>query len=471
MCCVLKYVLSNIYISRNYFFRVHSDIQDVCRAMTCAESIRNLITEINAIVPSNSETCCAEYITPDLSAAISAVQTECATTCPILSPTDSNVYCVHNFDIPVHTLCEYLFRTDDTDVSSIATSCLWKTTFANTSNIPPRIDTLSPISTDEYYAIRAWCTMFTQYIQTAQSINRNDVSILQSAHTMLVDEESYLNDEMDTLHADQCNEDALQDAIDNPTEAWQCVQEQGHNDVRERMACNRAKRKRRSEMCGANKRQKRLFVPLGRRKMGCFEHRIVDTRFQQNVREVESNLSNVRERRVRLEEKRTLALTIQKTLRQLLQVFHNVDTLVLQFLKEWETSKIVCNTTSLPLPRRMTFQQQLKSSMFHAKALMRPQVFKHRWQLCEDVPNGHYDYCAYFNYSVQPCESVRSRPNIDVVLKASNSLLLYTQQQIVLQLLQTATFLHTGSVITKEHILCVVGQLKRAASVVDVVHV
>lgn len=435
--------------------------------MTCADNIQNLITQLNDIVVNNSDVCCTEYITPDLSATITSIQNDCVAVSPISSPNDSNVYCVHNFDIPVHTFCEYLFRGSNTDVSKISTSCLWKSIFENTTSIPPRIDTLQPTNKSEYYVLQAWCSMLSHYIQTAQTVNTNDIGTLQNAFLMLTDEEHYLNEEMDTLHADQCDEDTLQDAIDNPTEAWLCVREQTRNDVRERMQCNRAKRRRRGERSStrSHQRQQKLFVPLGRSKMGCFEHSIVDARFQQNIRDVEQKLKNVHNNKEQLEERKTLAQTIQKTLRQLKHIFHNLYTLIFHFLKEWETRQIVCNATSLPLTRRMTFQQQLKSTLFDAKALMKQQVFQHRWQLCEDVPYGCYDYYPYFNYSIQSSLSVRTLPSIDVVLKASNSLLLYTHQQIVLQLLQTATYLETGSVITREQIVCMVGQLENVKSV------
>ena len=444
--------------------------------MTCASDIQDLITQLNTIITS-SDSCCTEYITPDLSTVITSIQNDCASTCPISSPIDSNVYCVHNFDIPVHTFCEYVFRgTDSTtnnnpDTPTIPASCLWKSTFSNIPYVPPRIDMLSLTDTSEYYLLYAWCSMFTHYIGTAQTVNTNDSGNLQSAYTMLCDEEYYLNNELDTLYSDQCQEDTLQDAIDNPNEALNCVQEQTQSDVRERMQCNRATRKRRGEASCARstKRQKKLFVPLGRSKMGYFEHTLVDTRFHQKVKEVEYKLKNVRNRKVQLDERKTLAQTIQVALRQLKKIFHNLSTLILQFLKEWKTSKIICNTDSLPLARRMTFQQQLKSTLFNAKALMKQQVFNNTLQLCEDVPNGNYDYYPYFNYSIHSCLSMRTLPNIDVVLKASNSLLLYTQQQIVLQLLQTSTFLQVGSIITREQILCMVGQLTKMVSIMNVI--
>ena len=438
--------------------------------MTCASSIDDLIHALQAILTNHPDSCCTEYLTPsDVSALVSSIQTTCADACSVSSPNDTNVYCVHNFDIPVHTLCAYLFRDNNTDISTIPTSCLWKSAFENTNTTPPQIDTLSSTSQQEYYILYAWSTMFTHYIQMAQTINTYDIDNLNNAHLMLTDESQLLNDDMDMLHAEQCYEDTLQDAVDNPQEAWECVREQTQNDVRERMQNNRAKRKRRSESSGTKRCKKKLFVPLGRKKMGYFDHAMVDTRFEQNERDLNERIRNTRDNQVVLEERKALAQTIQKTLRQLKHIFHNINTLLLQFINEWDTNKLVRNTKTLPLTRRMVFQQQLKSSLFNAKALMKQQVFQYKWQLCEDVPNGQYDYYAYFNYSIQSCLSVRELPKIDIVLNASNSLLFYTQQQIVLQLLQNATYLETNHVITREQILYLIGQLRKTGSIIKLV--
>jgi hypothetical protein len=458
------------------------------KTMTCADTIQLLIDELDAVLTSNPDACCTEFLTPDVSAIVAAIQSDCAAeACPISSPIDSNVYCVHNFDIPIHTFCELLFRKADTDVSTIKVSRLWDEAFANTDTLPPIIDTLSATSKDEYYTLGALCRVFLYYVQTAQTVNANDVGNLQNAFAMLADEERFLSEELDTLHTDQCAEDLLQDAIDNPDEAWQCAQEQTRDDVRERrMRHNRTTHKRHGNRhdngsrhdngnagrtTTQSRRQAKLFVPLGRSKMGGFEHTIADARFRQTVREAENKLQTVRTNRATLDERNALAQTIQKTLQQLTRLFHTLITLVSQFLKEWEARQVACcTTTSPPLARRMTFQQQLKTTLFTAKALMRQQVFQCKWQLGEDVPRGNYAYYAYFNYAVQSCPgSVRTLPSADVVLKASNSLLLYTQQQTVLQLLLTASYLETGSVITRTQILRTVGQLMRIASVMDVV--
>lgn len=424
--------------------------------MTCTDSITNLNTYLQAQLDANTDACCQELLMPtDITTYTTAVTTTCTTTTStITSAVSDRAYRLHNFDIPIHTFCDFVFRGALTDVTTLPTSALWKSHFENTTITPPRIDTLSPTSTDEYHLLLAWTTLFQNYVTTAQTVNRNDATVVEMAYQALCDDEQYFKDQLNTLCRDQSHEDTLQDIVDDPRGCKELYVQERKQHVRERLQA-----KKLGQRCTTKKQT--MCVPLNRTAMQCYEHALVDSRFHQEQREWQRKLDDNRVLVQNVEQKRLLGKTIGSVLGQAGASLHRLSQLIQSFLQEWQQCTQMCGVPEvpeMPLMRRMTFQQQLKTTLFDLRALMRQQR-TNNVALCENRCGSTLAYYPFFNYSTSSCYVPTSSTTSDTfVLDATMTLQAYTTEQLVLREMGKA-LLQPGAVVTKNDIYCVMERL------------
>lgn len=424
--------------------------------MTCIDSIDDLITRLQTLLAANSDTCCQELLMPtDIATYTTAITTTCTITeSSITSAVSDRAYRLHNFDIPIHTFCDCVFRSAVMEVSTIPKSELWRSHFENTAITPPRIDTLSPTSTDEYYLLLAWTTLFQNYVRTAQMVNRNDAAMIDMAQQALANDEQFFRDQLDTLHRDQSCEDALQDIVDDPSGCKELYVQERQQHARERLQA-----KKRSQRCAMKKQT--MCVPLNRTAMQRYEHALVDSRFNQEKREWQRKLDDIRVHVQNVEQKRLLGETIGAVLGKAGASLNRLSQLIQTFLQEWQQHTQMCGTgAEPPLMRRMTFQQQLKTTLFDLRALMSEQR-TNDLALCENRCGSTAVYYSFFNYSTSSCYVPTTRTTSDtVVLDATMTLQAYTTEQRVLREVGKAT-LQSDAVVTKNDVYCVVERLVR----------
>ena len=365
-------------------------------------------------------------------------------------------YRLHNYDLPVHTFCDFVFRGHSTDVSTIPKSALWKSVFENTDITPPRIDTLSPTSTDEYQLLLAWTTMFRNYISTAQTVNSNDATMVEMAYQALCNDEQYYRDQLDTLCEDQSHEDALQDVVDDPNACKELYAQERKQHTGDRL---QARKLGKRGTTGKQTKQA-MHVPLNRAVMQCYEHALVDSRFHQEQKEWLRKLDDNRVLVQNVEQKRLLGKTIGSVLCQTKASLHRLTQLIQSFLEEWQQCKLMCGVTEMPLMRRMTFQQQLKTTLFDLRALMSQQRTSNI-ALCENRCDSVLSYYPFFNYSTSSCYvSSASATSDTFVLEATQTLQTYSTEQCVLQELNRS-MLQSGAVVTKSEAYRVMERLVR----------
>lgn len=424
--------------------------------MACTTSIQNLKDYLQSVLDNNQDACCQELILPtDVSTYTNDVLNQCdVQTSTITSPVSNCVNRVHNFDIPIHTFCEYLFRGENTNLSSIQTSTLWKDTFQTSNVTPPRIDMLSSTNTDEYYLLKAWISMFLKYIEIAQTVNNNDRLTVDMAHQTINDNQKYLQDQLGALHEHQSHEDVLQDIVDNPLSYGEVLQQNRKKRTHDQWD---AKQRGRRSSC----RKQNMYVPLHRTKMQSFEHALVDTQFSQEVREWERQLSDACILQHNIEQKRLLVKSIASVLCECKVSLHRIYQLIQNFVEEWKQNILVCNITEMPLMRRMAFQHQLKTSLMDVRALMEQQHVQSNLALCEHVCASARSYYPFFNYTTGSCSPVLActqNTSISIVRDASNSLSTYTTAQLVLHEMNNAK-LQPNAVVTKNELKCILFKL------------
>lgn len=422
--------------------------------MTCTDSITTLNIYLQSLIDANVDVCGNDFLMPtDITTYTTAIASTCTTpSSSITSPVSNRAYHLHNFDIPVHTLCEFLFRSDVTDTASILKSALWKTHFENTAITPPRIDTLSPTSPDEYYLLMAWVNLFQNYIETAKTVNTNDATMVEMAHQTLCDDEQYFKDQLDILRTDQCHEDALQDIVDDPNGCKDLYLENRRQHTRERMNAKKVGKRCRST-------KPTMYVPLNRKAMQSYDHALVDSRFYQEQKEWQRKLDDNAVRKQRVEQTRLLGQSIGGILCQAHRTFHRLRQLIEAFLAEWQQCQQMCNTSEMPLMRRMTFQQQLKATIFDVRILMGQQQHAGNLALCEDRCGTTHSFCPFFQYSISsPCYAVSATTSASVVLDAIRTLTAYRIEQCVRNEMNTST-LQAGAVVTKHATRSIINQL------------
>ena len=426
--------------------------------MTCTDSIHNLNIYLQSLLDANTDACCQEFLIPtDITTYTSAITSTCTTTSSSITSSVSNrAYRLHNFDIPVHTLCDFLFRGDATDVTSIPKSSLWKAGFENIA--PPRIDTLSSTSTNEYYQLLAWVHLIRQYIATAKSVNDNDAQMVEMAYQALCNDEQYFQEQLGTLRTDQCQEDILQDIIDDPSSCQQLYIKNREEHTRERLNGKPFGKRCRSKKVS-------MYVPLHRTAMQSYEHALVDSRFYQEEKEWQRKLDDNAVLKQNVEQKRLLGQSIGHILCQALSSFHRLLQLIEALLTEWQQTRLMCNTTELPLMRRMTFQQQLKATLFDVRALMHQSHISNSFALCENRCDTLQSYYAFFNYTTSSCTSNMASSSTTTtpasfVLDATRTLALYRAEQCVKQEMSNSV-LQPLAAATRNDTYCVIQKLMK----------
>lgn len=417
--------------------------------MTCTDSLNNLNVYLQSLLDANPNVCCQELLMPaDVATYTSAVTTSCASSkSTITSSVSGRAYRLHNFDLPIQTFCEFVFRGATADVTSIRTTPLWKKYFENTSTTPPRIDTLSPTSTDEYYLLLAWCKLFQHYVTTAQRVNRNDANVVEMAYQALENDEQYYKDQLDTLYTNQSHDDMLQDIVDNPRACKEVYAQERRQHARERLQTQK-----RGQRCASKKPT--MYVPLNRSAMQCYEHTLMDASFQQEQREWQRKLDDNHVLMQSVEQKRLLGQTIGSALCQSLASLHRMAQLIQSFIDEWQQCTQMCAVVEMPLMRRMAFQQQLKSTLFDLRAMIRQQR-TNNIALGENRCDSATKYYPFFNYSTSSCYVPTAMSTSEtLVLNATVSLQAYTTEQLVLREV-TKEALQAGAVVSKNDIGCV----------------
>jgi len=426
--------------------------------MTCTDSINNLTTYIQSLLDANTDACCQEFMMPtDITTYTTAITTTCATSkSTITTSVSDRAYRLHNLDLPVHTFCDFVFRGHSTDVSTIPKSALWKSVFDNTAITPPRIDTLSPTSTDEYQLLLAWTMLFQNYVSTAQTVNSNDAAMVEMAYQALCNDKQYFQDQLDTLCEDQSREDALQDVVDDPSTCKELYAQERKQHARERLQATKL-----GKRCSTRRQTKQaMYVSLNHAVMQCYEHALVDSRFHQEQKEWLRKLDDNRVLAQNVEQKRLLGKTIGSVLCQAKSSLHRLTQLIQSFLEEWQQCTLMCGVTEMPLMRRMTFQQQLKTTLFDLRALMRQQHTGNS-ALCENRCDSVLSYYPFFNYSTSSCYvSTASATSDAFVLEATQTLHTYSTEQCVLQEMNLS-MLQSGAVVTKSEAYRVMERLVR----------
>lgn len=424
--------------------------------MTCIESIDNLTAYIQSLLDANTDANCQEFVMPaDITTYTTAITTTCTNTSKstITSPVSDRAYRLHNFDLPVHTFCDFVFRGHSTDVSIIPKSAVWKSIFDNMGTIPPRIDTLSPTSPDEYQLLLVWTTLLQNYVSTAQTVNSNDANMVEMAYQALCNDKQYFQDQLDTLCEDQSNEDVLQDVVDDPKAYKELYAQERKEHAHERLQA-----KKRGKRCST--RRHTMLVPLNRTSMQCYEHTLVDSRHYHEQKEWQRKLDDNRVLVQNVEQKRLLGKTIGSVLCQAKSSLNRMTQLIQSFLEEWKQCVLMCGVTEMPLMRRMAFQQQLKTTLFDMRALMRQQHTSNT-ALCENRCGSVLTYYPFFNYSTSssyvPLASTTSEA---FVLQATQTLRAYSTEQCVLREMNRSV-LQAGSVVTKREALLVLERLMR----------
>jgi hypothetical protein len=424
--------------------------------MTCTESIDNLTAYIQSLLDANTDASCQEFVMPtDIATYTTAITTTCTntSTSTITSPVSDRAYRLHNFDLPVHTFCDFVFRGHSTDVSTIPKSALWKSVFDNMGTIPPRIDTLSSTSPDEYQLLLVWTTLLQNYVSTAQTVNTNDAEMVELAHIALCNDKQYFQDQLDTLCEDQSHEDALQDAVDNPTACKELYAQERKQHAHERLQA-----KKRGKRCST--RRHTMHVPLNRASMQCYEHALVDSRYLQEQKEWQRKLDDNRVLLHNVEQKRLLGKTIGSVLCQATSSLHRMSQLIRSFIEEWKQCVLMCGVTEMPLMRRLAFQQQLKTTLFDLRALMRQQHTSNT-ALCENRCDSVLTYYPFFNYSTSSCYvPLASTTSEAFVLEATQTLHAYNTEQCVLREMNRSV-LQVGAVVTKRDAFQVMEKLMR----------
>jgi hypothetical protein len=336
---------------------------------------------------------------------------------------------------------------------------LWKAGFENIA--PPRIDTLSSTSTDEYYQLLAWVHLIRQYIATAKSVNDNDAQMVEMAYQALCNDEQYFKEQQGTLRTDQCQEDILQDIIDDPSSCQQLYRKNREEHTRERLNGKPFGKRCRSKKVS-------MYVPLHRTAMQSYEHALVDSRFYQEEKEWQRKLDDNAVLKQNVEQKRLLGQSIGQILCQALSSFHRLQQLIEALLTEWQQTRLMCNTTELPLMRRMTFQQQLKATLFDVRALMHQSHINNSFALCENRCNYNtlQSYYAFFNYMPSSCysnnmaSSSSTTTPTSFVLDATKTLAFYRIEQCVKQEMSNSV-LQSLAVATRNDTYCIIQKLMK----------
>lgn len=424
--------------------------------MACTTSIQNLIDYLQSLLESNQNACCQELVLPaDVSTYNNDILMQCnVQTSSIVSPISSCVNRLHNFDIPIHTFCEYLFRRESTNLTPIQVSSLWKDCFQAPGAAPPRLDMLSSSNTEEYYLLKAWLSIFIKYIETALTINNTDRATVDMAYQTIQDNQRYLQDQLASLHIYQSHEDIMQDITDDPQSFNEVLQQEHKEHTRDQLGAKK---------CGkrAPRRKHHMHVPIHRAKMQHFDHSLVDSRFKQEEKEWERQLKDSRILEQNIEQKRILGKAIASVLIECKACLNRIQQLVQRFLDKWRQNALMCNITEMPLMCRMTLQQQLKAALFDVRSLMKQQRAQSNIALCENMCKSSRSYYPFFNYTTSSCSSYSScisNVSISRVLDASNTLFAYTTSQLVLKEINN-TKLQPDAVVTKNELKCIIAKL------------